>query len=293
MPKKSSKSKKNVRVIACEQLVSLNAISNSGAPLCRCKTRKFTMSPYNIVCQVCELYRERKDELTHSEMYIADDAPDFHYDLDEIDISDDDFGDESLEFDEDLDLDVDDLELEEEIVKPVKRKKRSAQKAIEEDEEDEEFEDEEEFEDDEDVALVIGVTEEEPEDELDYEDEREEGLGKKHGKIFEEDEIEEEDEELDEELEELEDDIIGIDDEEEVIEDEIDDDTRSTTSASTIDFENDVIKKIKTVGTGDAVKQICPFCQKAKVSVLRHLPKCKRAPPEIIEAYKIYKQKKK
>ncbi|MHA1888545.1 MAG: hypothetical protein ACTSX0_10990 [Promethearchaeota archaeon] len=290
MPKKSSKSKKNVRIIACEHLVSLNEVSNTGVPLCRCNVRKFVMSPYNIVCQVCEQYRERRDGKTHDELYVADEAPDFHYDLDDIDISDDDFGDETLELEDDLDLD----EEEEEIEIPKKRKKRVARKIVEEDEEDEEDE-EEEFEDEEDVALVIGVAEEKvPEEELDYVDEREEGLGKKHGKIFEEDEIEEEDEELEEELDELDDDIVGIEDVDEDLDDELDDNSLdSETDASSIDFEKEVIAKIKKVGSGDTAKQICPFCQKTKVSVLRHLPKCKRVPPEILKAYKLYKSKKK
>lgn len=300
MPKKSSKSKKNVRMIACENLVTLNAISNSGTPLCNCRARKFTMSPFNIVCQICELYRERKDGKTHAKMYFADSAPDFNYDLNEIDISDDDFEDEILEIDDDEDfdddIDDDEEEEEEEIVAP-KRKKRASKKIVvaeEDEDEEEEEEEEEEFEDDEEVALVIGVTKEkDDEEELDYVDEREEGLGKKHGKFLEDEELDEEDEELEEELEELEEEMLGIEDED--IEDddedvEVDDDDTSATSS--VDFEKDVIAKIKKIGSGEDVKEICPFCQKSKVSVLRHLPRCKRTPEDVKQAYQAYKSKK-
>ncbi|MHA1673823.1 MAG: hypothetical protein ACTSYI_09340 [Promethearchaeota archaeon] len=244
------------------------------------------MSPFNLVCQVCESYKERKDGKTHAKMYVADDAEDFSYDLNEIDISDDDFEDEALDFveDEDHDDDYDDDEEEEIKVKPKKRGKSSKKKVVEEEEDDED--DEEEFED-EDVALVIGVTKEPKEEEIDYEDEREEGLGKKHRKHPRNEDLEE-DEELDEELEELEDEILSMD------EDVSDDgDESDSDGGSSVDFEKDVIEKIKIIGSGENKKEICPFCQKSKVSVLRHLPRCKRTPDEIKAAYVVYKKKKK
>ncbi len=280
MPKKTTKSKKNVRVIACEHLKTLNEISNHGSPLCNCKTRKFTMSPFNLVCQVCVSYKERKDGKTHAKMYVADDAEDFSYDLNEIDISDDDFEDEALDIVEDEDYDD-----EEEIkVKPKKRKKTSKKKVVEEDDDDED--DEDEFED-EDVALVIGVTKEPKEEEVDYEDEREEGLGKKHRKHPGAEDLEE-DEELEEELEELEDEILSMD------EDVSDDgDGSDANDGSSVDFQKDVIEKIKIIGSGENKKEICPFCQKSKVSVLRHLPRCKRTPDDVKAAYVVYKKKKK
>ncbi|MHA1520403.1 MAG: hypothetical protein ACTSRK_09495 [Promethearchaeota archaeon] len=247
MPKKTTKSKKNVRIIACDHLVTLNAISNHGSPLCNCKVRKFTMSPFNIVCQICVQYKERKDEKTHEEMYVAEEAADFSYDLSEIDISDDDFEDEVLDLVEDDDYD-DDV-----VVKAKPKKKgKSKKKVVEEEDEDEE--EEEEFEE-EDVALVIGVTKKEKEESVDYEDEREEGLGKKHRKMGAADP--EEDEDLDEELEELEDDMLGMDDE--VSDDGDKDDDSDTNDGSSVNFQKDVIDKIKTVGSGENENRKYPF----------------------------------
>ena len=56
-----------------------------------------------------------------------------------------------------------------------------------------------------------------------------------------------------------------------------------------IDFEKDVLAKIEKTPDG---REICPYCRKAK-TVLRHLSKCKRAPPEVIEALEKYKAQKK
>jgi len=112
---------------------------------------------------------------------------------------------------------------------------------------------------------------------VDYEDESEEGLGKKHGSVKGANEEDEEDEDFEDEIEDF--------DEKNGKADESDEES--------IDFEEEVINKIKKIGTGENVKEICPFCQKSKVSVLRHLPKCKRCPPEVQAAYKSYKKKKK
>ena len=59
----------------------------------------------------------------------------------------------------------------------------------------------------------------------------------------------------------------------------------SEESGVTIDFEIDVVAKIKKIGD----KELCPYCGKSKASVVRHLPKCKRVPSEVFTAYEIYK----
>ena len=46
-----------------------------------------------------------------------------------------------------------------------------------------------------------------------------------------------------------------------------------------IDFEKDVLAKIEKTPDG---REICPYCRKAK-TVLRHLSKCKRAPPKLLK----------
>lgn len=269
MAKKASKSKKNIRTIACKHLESINAVSNAGNPLCYCSKREFTISPYNLVCQVCDIYKPNPQDLTHAEMYVADSAQDFEYSIDDLEISDDDF-----------ESDIDEDEEFDEI--PEKKKKTKKKKPVEEDDDDPEIE--KVVEEDDDDGIVIGrEKKEDEEDDLDYVDEREEGLGKKHGSLGKEEEDEEE-EELDEELDDLDDEFdsasststdAGGDDD-----DDDDDD---------YDFEEEVIAKIKTIGD----KEICPFCQKSKVSVLRHITKCKRAPAEAISAYAKFKAKKK
>ncbi|UYP47497.1 hypothetical protein NEF87_003782 [Candidatus Lokiarchaeum ossiferum] len=272
MAKKASKSKKNIRTIACKHLESINAVSNAGNPLCYCSKREFTISPYNLVCQVCDIYKPNPQDISHAEMYVADDAGDFEYSIDDIEISDDDFESEpDIEEDEEFD-DI-----------PVKKKKTKKAAPVTEEDDDEDIEIEKVVEEEDDVGIVIGLEKEEEEEELDYVDEREEGLGKKHGTLGKDDDEEEEEEELDEELDDLDDEFdsanSSADDGDDDSDDEDDD----------YDFEEEVIAKIKTIGD----KEICPFCQKSKVSVLRHITKCKRAPAEAIAAYAKYKTKKK
>lgn len=316
MPKKSTSQKKNIRTIACKHLVSLNQISNVGNPLCYCDKRDFNLSPYNIVCQICELYKPNPQDITHADMYVADDAKEFVFNFEEIDIIEE---DTDGDFEEDSEEEVEEEEEEEEAPAKKKKKKKSKKKVSEEAEEAEEIEvepeeegEEEEEDDDEDFEiekpeeeeeeeeLVIGLEKEEDEEELDYEDEREEGLGKKHGILGKDDE-EEEDEELEDELDEIdeefeagEEDLDTEDDTGDEVEDIDDSDIDSGDSISSdFDFETEVIAKIKTIGEGDDKKEICPYCQKSKVSVLRHISKCKRAPAEAIKAYETYKNTKK
>ena len=150
---------------------------------------------------------------------------------------------------------------------------------------------------------------------MDYESEAEEGLGLKHGKLLAEDEESEEDEELEEDLEEEgeegpEEELEGEEGAEEEgeggeegTEDMMDEDLGSTASlpmkglrgrpavesSGPVDFEKDVLAK--TVKTKDNM-EICPYCKKPKPSVARHISSCKRAPPEAVAAYNIFKSKK-
>ncbi len=275
MPKKAVKSKKNIRTIACKYLESINSISNAGNPLCHCSKRLFNLSPYNIVCQICNLYKPNAQDLSHTDMYVADDAKNFVYNIDDLEINDDDF-------EEEID---DDIEFEE---IPKKKKKTSKKaKVVPDEEDDDEFEIEK-IVPEEEEGLVIGHEKEDVEEEIDYEDEREEGLGKKHGSLGKDDE-EEEDEELEDELGEIDDDL-----EEDLADgDSFESGASNEESGEGINFEEDVIAKIKFIGSGENKKEICPFCQKSKLSVLRHITKCKRATPEIIAAYTKYKASKK
>jgi len=260
--KKTTKAKttKKLRTIACKHLKNIDDISNARKPLCYCTARKFNLSPYNLVCQLCKQYVENSSQLTHAEMYHASEAKDFQFDENDIDFPDDDFLVE---------------EEEKKKTKSKKSKKKSKKKKVE-DDDDDDFEIEKVTEE-EDEVVVIGHEKEEKEEPVDYEDESEEGLGKKHGSVKGANEEEEEDEDFEDEIEDF--------DEKNGKADESDEES--------IDFEEEVINKIKKIGTGENVKEICPFCQKSKVSVLRHLPKCKRCPPEVQAAYKSYKKKKK
>ena len=260
--KKTTKAKKTIRTIACKHLKNIDEISNSRKPLCYCTARKFNLSPYNVICQVCKLYVENSSQLELKDMFFATEAKDFQFDENDLDYSDDDFVIEVEDDDED------------EIKVKKKKSKKKSKKKVEEDDDDFEIE---KVTEEEETEIVIGHEKEEKED-IDYEDESEEGLGKKHGPLKSTDEEDEEDDEFEDEIEDF--------DEKDGKSDDADDDE------SSIDFEADVINKIKKVGSGESIKEICPFCQKSKVSVLRHLSKCKRCPPEVISAYKIYRKKK-
>jgi hypothetical protein len=260
MAKKAvKKPKSQLRSIACKHLQQLNEISNAGNPLCYCQLRKFNVSPYNHVCQICKKYSENVSGITHAEMFIAEAAANFVFDMDQI-ISASDLVEEIEEPDSF-------------VVSKKKKKKKSKAKIVEEEDEEEE---EPVVADEDDDVLVIGHEKEEKEESVDYEDEREEGTGKRHGHTGSEDD---EDEDLEEDL------------------DDMEDNTSARAGAndidiSDIDFEADVIAKIKTIGIGEDKKEICPYCQKSKVNVLRHLSKCKRCPPEIIKAHSVWKKQK-
>ena len=267
--KKTSKAKttKKLRTIACKHLKNIDDISNARKPLCYCTARKFNLSPYNLVCQLCKLYVENPSQLELKDMYHASEAKDFQFDKNDLEFSEEDF---IVEADE-----------EEEKKKPKSKKskkksKKKKKKKKEEEDDDDDFEIEKVTEEEEEV-VVIGHEKEEKED-IDYEDESEEGLGKKHGSLKGGEEEDEEDEDFEDEIE----DFDGKDGKAEESEEE-----------SSIDFEAEIINKIKKIGSGDNVKEICPFCQKSKVSVLRHLSKCKRCPPEVISAYRSWKKKNK
>lgn len=262
--KKTTKAKttKKLRTIACKHLKNIDDISNARKPLCYCTARGFNLSPYNIICQMCKQYVENSSQLSHADMYHATEAKDFQFDENDIDFPDADF--------------IIEEEVEEKK-KKKKKSKKSKKKSKIEDDDDDDFEIEKVTEEEEEV-VVIGHEKEEKEEPVDYEDESEEGLGKKHGSVKGANEEEEEDEDFEDEIEDF---------------DEKNDQADGSDEESSIDFEEEVIKKIKKIGTGENVKEICPFCQKSKVNVLRHLPKCKRCPPEVISAYKIYKKKKK
>ena len=259
--KKTTKAKttKKLRTIACKHLKNIDEISNARKPLCYCTARGFNLSPYNYICQICKQYVENSSQLELKELYHATEAKDFQFDENDIDFPDADFI------------------IEEEVEKKKKKKKsKKSKKKSKIEEDDDDFEIEKVTEEEEEV-VVIGHEKEEKEEPVDYEDESEEGLGKKHGSVKGANE-EEEDEDFEDEIEDF---------------DEKNDQADGSDEESSIDFEAEVIKKIKKIGKGENVKEICPFCQRSKVSVLRHLPKCKRCPPEVISAYKIYKKKKK
>ncbi len=259
--KKTTKSKttKILRTIACKYLKNIDDISNAKKPLCYCTERKFNLSPYNLICQICTLYVENSSQTEMSEMYHASEAKDFKFDENDLEFSDEDF--------------IVEEEEGKKKKKSKKSKKKSKKKKVE-DDDDDDFEIEKVTEEEEEV-VIIGHEKEEKEDN-DYVDEKEEGLGKKHGSIKGEEEEDEEDEDFEDEIE----DFDGNDKE-------------GNGDESSIDFEKEVIGKIKKIGSGDSIKEICPYCQKAKVSVLRHISKCKKCPPEVISAYKSWKTKKK
>lgn len=263
--KKTTKTKttKKLRTIACKHLKNIDDISNARKPLCYCTARGFNLSPYNLVCQLCKQYVENSSQLTHAEMYHASEAKDFQFDENDLEFSDEDF--------------IIEEEEEEKKKKKSKKSKKKSKKKIIEDDDDDDFEIEKVTEEEE-VVVIGHEKEDKEEDSVDYEDESEEGLGKKHGSIKGGAEEDEEDEDFEDEIEDF---------------DEKNDQADESDEESSIDFELEVIKKIKKIGTGENIKEICPFCQKSKVSVLRHLPKCKRCPPEVISAYKSYKKKKK
>jgi len=262
--KKTTKAaKKTIKTIACKHLKNIDEISNARKPLCYCTARKFKLSPYNVICQVCKQYVENSSQITHAEIFHASEAKDFQFDENDLDYTDDDFVIEVEEDDED------------EIKVKKKKSKKKSKKKVEDDDDDFEIE---KVTEEEETEIVIGHEKEEKEV-IDYEDESEEGLGKKHGPLKAADEEDEEDEEFEDEIE----DFDGKDGKAEENDDE----------ESTIDFEAEVINKIKKVGSGESIKEICPFCQKSKVSVLRHISKCKRCPPEVLSAYKSWKKKKK
>ncbi len=237
MARSKSKSKKKYRTVACKHLVQLNEVSNSGYPLCRCEKRNLVISPFNIVCQVCVLYRRNKAGITHSEVYKADEADDFEYDVDDMNLR----------------INVN--------LNPTEDDDIFGSDEFEEDEEDEEYDFEEEIE-----GPVIGVEDSIEEDKLEYHDEAEEAFS------LEEDEMEESD------YDEYEEDIFG--EEKEIIGEE------EGYGSAGIDFEEEVINKIKDLGD----KELCPFCKKAKNSVVRHLYRCKKAPDEVKEALKEWRK---
>ncbi len=303
MAKRKTK-KKKLRTIACKHLVQLNQISNAGNPLCHCDEREFTISPFNFVCQVCALYTPNSQNLTHDQMYTAEGAEGFEINWEEIEIDEED--DDEEEVDEDIYTDAD--EFDEELLIDKKKFKKEEVEEEDEEEEDEDEEEEEVFEEEEEEALVIGLEKEKTdEDLLEYEDEREEALGKKASGAG----IEDEDE-LESELEDLEDEL-GFEETEFEGEEggEIDDEaldtavsskgpkskTRKATkpkvaaAAGTIDFEKDVVKKIKKIEKKGEKREVCPFCGKDYKSVLRHVYRCKRAPAGIEAAYEKYKKK--
>ena len=258
--KKTSKTVKKLRTIACKHLKNIDEISNARKPLCYCTTRKFNLSPYNLICQLCKQYVENSSQLTHAEMYHASEAKDFQFDEKDLEFSDEDF---IIETEEE----------EKPKSKKSKKKSKKKKKKKEEEEDDDDFEIEKVTKE-EDEEVIIGHEKEEEED-IDYVDEKEEGLGKKHGTLKGGEEEDEEDEDFEDEIE-------GFEEE----------DTEGNGEESSVDFEEEVLKKIKKIGTGDAIKEICPFCKKSKVNVLRHLSKCKKCPPEVISAYKSWKKKK-
>lgn len=314
--------KKPARHIACKHLVQLNEISNAGNPLCRCDARGgFTISPFNMVCQICELYVPNAQDITHDQIYTAEGAEGFEINWDEIsiddDIDEDDYDSDADEFDDDLlidkesadeDEDDEEDEEEEEEVKPRAVKKPKA-KVGEEEEEDEDEEDEDlQFEEEEEDGIILGLeSEEKDEDLLDYEDEREEALGKKGSTIGVEDE-----DELEEELEDLEEEL-GYEDDDMDVDDDMDMDedipapkkttskksSRSSTAKKTVssentsglDFERDVMSKVKMVKAANGeMQQACPYCGKPYKVVTRHIYRCKRAPKGIEAAYEEYKK---
>ena len=90
MAKRTTTAKKKIiRTIACKHLVQLNEISNAGNPLCHCDERGFTISPFNMVCQVCKIYNPNSQGITHDQLYIAEGA-EVEINWDEIAIGNDD-----------------------------------------------------------------------------------------------------------------------------------------------------------------------------------------------------------
>lgn len=322
--------KKPARQIACKHLVQLNEISNAGNPLCRCDARGgFTISPFNMVCQICELYVPNAQDITHDQIYTAEGAEGFEINWDEIsvddDIDDDDYDSDADEFDDDLiidkdgaDEDEDEDEEEEEDEDEEEIEPREDKPKIEpgEDEEEEDEDEEEELhfeEEEEEDGIILGYEKEEKDEDLiDYEDEREEALGKKGSAIGaeDEDELEEELEELEEELG-FEDEDMDFEEDEEGEDIDMDEDipeskpapvkrttkasaakdVNSTQSSTDLDFERDVLSKVKKIKASNGeMQEACPYCGKPYKVVTRHIYRCKRAPPGIEAAYEEYKK---
>ena len=306
---KAKAKKKTLRTIACKNLIQLNTTSNSGNPLCHCDTRDFNMSPFNFVCQVCDFYTPNSQGLTVDQMYTID-GKEVKINWDEIALEDDDDSDLDIdEEDEDLDVEADEFD-EDLLIDKKKFKKEKVEEEIEEDDDEDEEDEEDEastFDEDEE-GLIIGHEKEKEneEDLITYEDEREEGLGKKTSAVSIDD-----DEELESELEELEEEL-GF---EEDLDDEEDDDdydegepsvgtpVRKTTrkksaakpkaksaSSGGLNFQTDVLDKVKTIEKKGEERQVCPFCGKDFKTITRHVTKCKRAPAGIEEAYDAYKK---
>ena len=59
---------------------------------------------------------------------------------------------------------------------------------------------------------------------------------------------------------------------------------------SGLDFEKDVLSKVKTVQKNGEKQQVCPYCGKSYKVVTRHIYRCKRAPAGIAAAYDQYKK---
>ena len=233
MVAKKKKKVERARDIVCTHIVQTNHISNSGLALCRCSKRDFSMTRYNLVCDVCTLYKKSKNQLSVDEVFTSDEElDDFEYDLDD----------------------------EEQIIL-----------LDEEDDDDDDEEDEEEFEESEIEGPMIGRKEEGAA--ADGEETAADG----------ETEIEESSEEFDE-YDEFEEDEDPFGEKESTAvagNDNVD---------SGYNFEEEVISKIKKFGP----KEMCPFCKKTKPSVIRHLARCDKAPPEAKSGLKAYlaKQKK-
>ena len=125
------KPKTQLRSIACKHLTQLDEISNAGNPLCHCDLRDFNVSPYNHVCQICVKYVSNSSEITHAELFVAEAAANFVFDMEHI-ISASDL--------------VEEIDEPDEIIVPKKKKKKTKAQKEEEDEEDEPVEVEEDEE---------------------------------------------------------------------------------------------------------------------------------------------------
>ncbi len=307
------------RVQACKFLEKVDEVSYSGQPLCKCNKRMHYMGVNNEVCQVCALYSPLKD-MTSKEMYNLSDMDekiDYKYvedkDMDvsvfrelDVDLPDDMEFEETFELEE-IDLEEEGEEDDEEEDDDEDEEEDDLEEGLKpqeffegEEDEDDLYDDDDEEEDaglygeaDFDERLILD-DEIEEEDELEIEDEvslgedfqAEDDFEEEFEAVFDEefgDDDEDEFSELDEDGEEG-----AVEEEEEPPKARVgrpkkEPEGKIDELIKGLDLEGDIYEQIdfEKVGT----KEVCPFCAKKYKAIKRHLPHCKKLPPELEKAF--------